>query len=226
MKRTTLLLIFLSAVCVNAEWKFDNDTDVQEKEDKRNEEREEARKALERVRFGVKVGGGGGQQFLGKVNDNGGFGEGGIMLNFPLSRLNNGNLVLATELNYGFRGVQEYNETYINIPLMFQYVSFFYPTTDIQVHWVPSPKRHFFMHLKTIKEAGAYIDIPLSTEGRGWNKSDWNYKDRNSLDFGGMLGYAFQLENIILGIRGTVGYTDFGGSSLLLQGKMYLGYLF
>jgi len=30
MKKTTLLFIFLTAVCVNAEWKFDNDPDVQE----------------------------------------------------------------------------------------------------------------------------------------------------------------------------------------------------
>jgi hypothetical protein len=50
------LLIILSAVCANAEWTFDNDKEVQERGDKRDEEREEARKALDRVRFGVKVG--------------------------------------------------------------------------------------------------------------------------------------------------------------------------
>jgi hypothetical protein len=220
MKRTTLLLIFLSAVCVNAEWKFDNDTDVQEKGDKRNEEREEARKALERVRFGVK----GSIGFLGAFD--GYVGEGGIMINTPLSRTKDGNLVLATELNlYGFRrdihSNRSYNEYYLNFPFMFQYVSFFYPTSDIQVHWVPSPKRHFYMHFKTIAEAGAFIDIPLKTTFNGED-----YKDMNFFDIGVMLGGAVQLESIILGIRGAVSYIDFAGWSLFPQVKMYLGYLF
>jgi hypothetical protein len=222
MKKTTLLLIFLTAVCANAEWKFDNDTDVQEKGDKRNEEREEARKALEAVRFGVKVEGG---SLYG----------GGIMINTPLSRLNNGNLVLATELNIGFRAADIYsdfygdnnyhyevfNETCLSIPLMFQYVSFFYPTSDIQVHWVPSPKRHVFMHLKTIAEAGPIIEIPFNVTYGGKE-----YKDRNFFDFGGMLGYAVQLESIILGVRAGASYTDFGDYSFLIQLKLYLGYLF
>jgi len=238
MKRTTLLLIFLSAVCVNAEWKFDNDKDVQEKGDKRDEEREEARKALDRVRFGVKVGGFFGGSAISSSEDvDGSSGDIetsgldiGIMINTLLSRLKNGNLVLATELNYGDRTVWWYGdyrffETYLNIPLMFQYVSFFYPTTDIQVHWVPSPKRHFYMHLKTIVEAGAFIDIPLITEIDDGRDSE-KYKDRNFFDLGGMVGYAAQLENIILGLRLAASYVDFGGSSLLLQGKLYFGYLF
>jgi hypothetical protein len=223
MKKTTLLLIILTAVCANAEWKFDNDTDVQEKEDKRDEEREEARKALERVRFGVKGGG--------VVGDAGGAiygGNGGIMLNFPLSRLSNGNLVLATELNFGGRSIQRIagEEFYINVPLMFQYVSFFYPTSDIQVHWVPSPKRHVFMHLKTIAEAGAFIDFPFGTYTTINNNGEEKYKDRNFLDPGVMVGYAVQLESIILGARVAASYTDIGSSSLLLQFKGYLGYLF
>jgi hypothetical protein len=245
LAKTTLLLIFLFAVCVNAEWKFDNDTDVQEKGDKRNEEREQARKALEGVRFGVKVGGGYGVEAIG--NDiEGGVLDGGIMINIPLSRLKDANLVLATELNFGYRGISNlihldpegyedhhYEETYLNIPLMLQYVSFFYPTSDIQVHWVPSPKRYFYMHFKTIKEVGVFFDIPFVTTHE-WNwynggfgkDKEKNYKDRNSFDIGGMVGYAAQLENIILGLRLAASYVDFGGSSLLLQGKMYLGYLF
>jgi len=214
------LLILLTAVCANAEWKFDNDKEVQERGDKRDEEREEARKALERVRFGVKGGAGLGTQIAGESL----FaivGEAGIMINTPLSRMKDVNLQLATELNYGFRiiegsGYDEYHETYLNIPLMFQYVSFFYPATDVQVHWVPSPKRHVFMHLKTIKEVGAFIDIPLGTE----------IDNRNFFDLGGMVGYAAQLENIILGLRLAASYVDFGGSSLLLQFKLYFGYLF
>jgi len=115
---------------------------------------------------------------------------------------------------------------------MFQYVSFFYPTTDIQVHWVPSPKRHVFMHLKTRLEAGAFIDIPLGTEVEYENNYPYigsvkeDYKDRNSFDLGGIVGYAFQLENIISGLRLTASKVDFGGSSLLLQFKLYFGYLF
>ena len=237
--KTTLLLIILSAVCVNAEWKFDNDKDVQEKGDKRDEEREEARKALDRVRFGVKAGGLFGMG-IGGTDIGGGDLEAGIMINIPLSRLNNGNLVLATELNFGWRemsgdggvGVElDYEEAYINIPLMFQYVSFFYPTTDIQVHWVPSPKRHVFMHLKTIMEAGAFINIPISTTVKdvvcGCEDDDKDdYKGRNFFDLGVMVGYAVQLESIILGARIGASYTDLGGSALLLQGKAYLGYLF
>ena len=232
--KTTLLLIILSAVCVNAEWKFDNDKDVQERGDKRDEEREEARKALDRVRFGVKAGGGAGISTLFHTEE----AEGGIMLNIPLSRLNNGNLFLATELNVGWHyvnlddgDVEWYQEIYLKIPLMLQYVSFFYPTSDIQVHWVPSPKRHVFMHLKTIKEAGAFIDIPLETRvlSGAYGKEgvvEKAKKDRNFFDPGIMVGYAFQLENIILGLRVAASYVDFGGSSLLLQGKMYFGYLF
>jgi hypothetical protein len=119
---------------------------------------------------------------------------------------------------------------------MLQYVSFFYPTSDIQVHWVPSPKRYVFMHLKTIIETGAFIDIPFGTTIRIDSHNDNNgnyvswverdYKDRNFFDLGGMVGYAAQLENIILGLRLAASYVDFGGSSLLLQGKLYFGYLF
>jgi len=219
MKKTTLLFVFLTAVCANAEWKFDNDPDVQERGDKRDEEREQARKALDRVRFGVKAGGGGGCG-----GECAGF-DVGIMLNFPLSRLSNGNLVLATELNYGgrefdFSKEDMYSEWYLSIPFMFQYVSFFYPTSDIQVHWVKSPKRHFYMHFKTIAEAGAFIDIPLSIKKHGWEK----YNDRHFLDLGVMLGGAVQLESIILGTRLATSYTDLGG--LIIQLKGYLGYLF
>jgi hypothetical protein len=243
-KSATILLIILSAVCANAEWTFDNDKEVQERGDKRDEEREEARKALERVRFGVKVGSGLGWGVFG--DEIVAFrADIGIMINTPLSRLKNGNLVLATELNFGFAEVDNwdmdltkytYSESHLNIPLMLQYVSFFYPTSDIQVHWVPSPKRHVFMHLKTIAEAGAFIDIPFGTTIRIDSHNDNNgnyvswverdYKDRNFFDLGGMVGYAAQLENIILGLRLAASYVDFGGSSLLLQGKMYLGYLF
>jgi hypothetical protein len=234
LAKTAIFLILLTAVCVRAEWKFDNDPDVQERGDKRDEEREQARKALDRVRFGVKVGGFGGLSAFGDGYDGVGL-DGGIMLNIPLSRLNNGNLVIATELNYGYREGGESEETYLSVPLMLQYVSFFYPTTDIQVHWVKSPKRHVFMHLKTIMEAGAFIDIPLESTGREntiYGPSHHkDYKDRNSFDLGGMVGYAFQLENIILGLRAAASHTDFGGyymgnSSVLLQGKLYLGYLF
>jgi hypothetical protein len=243
MKKTTLLLIILTAVCANAEWTFDNDKEVQERVDKRDEEREEARKALERVRFGVKGGGGAGGGVIGETNFTYG-GEVGIMINIPLSRLKDGNLVLATELNIGSREVDgpssfgnildsKFEETYLNIPLTLQYVSFFYPATDVQVHWVPSPKRHVFMHLKTIMEAGAFIDIPLGTTISGergyyptYDYFKEDYKDRNSYDIGGIVGYSFQLENIILGLRVAANYTDFGGSSLLLQGKLYFGYLF
>jgi len=42
--KTTLLILFLSAVCVYAEWTFDSDNDVQEREQKRDAEREEARR--------------------------------------------------------------------------------------------------------------------------------------------------------------------------------------
>jgi hypothetical protein len=230
MKKTTLLLIILSAVCANAEWKFDNDTDVQEKGDKRDEEREEARKALEGVRFGVKVEGGAGGSIIGESHSPLEI-EGGIMLNFPLSRLNNGNLVLATELNYGGRMINNdfstHQENYISIPLMFQYVSFFYSTSDIQVHWVKSPKRHVFMHLKTIAEAGVFTDIPFRIKVYNRYGDNDNYKDRNFLDLGVMVGGALQLESIILGARVATSYTDFGGgSTLLIQLKMYLGYLF
>jgi len=238
MKTTTitiLLLILLTAVCANAEWKFDNDKDVQERGDKRDEEREQARKALEGVRFGVKVGGGGGHSAFGESIYTFGY-DLGIMLNFPLSRLQNGNLVLATELNFGHRYVDAHSpffvENYLSIPLMFQYVSFFYPTTDIQVHWVKSPKRHFYMHLKTIAEAGAFIDIPLGTKvsyeeaGSIFHTDQKDYKDRSFLDIGGMVGGAFQLESIILGIRISASYADFEGSNLPIQLKGYLGYLF
>ena len=242
------LLILLSAVCANAEWKFDNDKEVQERGDKRDEEREEARKALERVRFGVKVGG-----FLGSVGDfhasTDDIPEIGIMINTPLSRIKDGNLVLATELNYGERRMKDakygqsgrkYNEDYLNIPLMFQYVSFWFPASAIQVHWVQSPKRYWYMHFKTIMEAGAFIDIPFGTTiNDGYDPANCvvngsvidcdskkDYKDRNFFDLGGMVGYAAQLENIILGLRLAASYTDIGGSSLLLQGKLYFGYLF
>jgi len=239
MKKTTLLLILLTAVCVNAEYgyTFDNDKNVQERESKRDEEREQARKALERVRWGVKAGWGGNGAIVG--------GEAGIMLNIPYSRLANGNLQLATELNGGFRwgdthhsNPNEYEEIYLNIPLVLQYVSFYYPTTDIQVHWVPSPKRHFYMHLKTIAEAGVFIDIPFGTTVDPSHKTfDINgdlldgkkedCKDRNFFDLGVMLGGAVQLESIILGARVAASYTDFTGSSyLFLQAKAYLGYLF
>jgi hypothetical protein len=164
--------------------------------------------------------------------------EVGIMLNIPLSRIKDGNLLLATELNWGDREVyanhdeDEYQEAYLNIPLMFQYVSFFFPASAVQVHLVPSPKRHVLMHLKTIIEAGAFIDIPLGTTfkisdpNNTYTYFKGDYKDRNFFDLGGMVGYAAQLENIILGLRLATSYVDFGGSSLLLQVKGYLGYLF
>ena len=213
---------------------FDNDKDVQELESKRDADREEARKALERVRFGVKVGGG--MQTFGDEIDVYG-GDVGIMINIPLSRIKDGYLFLATELNLGDRLVfvldrnkdYSYEEIYLNIPLMLQYVSFFYSTSDIKANLLPGPKQHFLMHLKTIIEAGVFIDIPLSTKSEGFytdNRSDWDYKDRSSFDFGGIVGVAVQLENFILGIRGAASYIDFGSSSLLLQGKAYLGYLF
>jgi len=256
--KTTLFLIFLFAVCGYAEYTFDNDKEIQEKEHKRDMEREEAKKALEKIRFGAKVGFGAGAQILGEdifVAD----GEAGIMINAPLSLLNvlnlpsigSGNFLIATELNLGFRYARnhgkgywdnytyhnentDYDETYLNIPLMLQYVSFFFPTSDIKAHLLPSPKRHFLMHLKTIAEAGAFIEIPLKTISErseytpvyGYRYYNENYKDRNFFDLGVVVGGAFQLESITLGVRVAVSYMDFGGSALVLQGKAYLGYLF
>jgi len=237
--KTTLIFVLLAVVCGYAEYTFDNEPDIQEKENKRDTEREEARKALERMRFGVRAGVFWGLGILGEEVEADGV-EGGIMLNIPLSRLNDGNLLIATELNYGTRwghgeyyrskdGYLErddYEEYYLNIPLTLQYVSFFFPTSDINAHLVPSPKRHFLMHLKTIVEAGAFLYIPLKTEVRSWLGDYEDYDDRNFFDLGVIVGGAFQLENIILGVRIEASYTDSGGSSLLLQGKSYLGYLF
>jgi len=245
MKKTTLLFIFLASVCGYAEYTFDNDQDIKEKENKRDMEREEARKALEKMRFGVKIGGFyGGGIFGEKLVEEGG-GEVGIMINIPLSRLKDGNLLIASELNYGTqKGYGEefmfktgaygeiyyengYKEDFLNIPLTLQYVSFFFPVSDINAHLLPSPKRHFLMHLKTMVEAGAFIHIPLETKRGDAFYDEWNdYDGRNFFDLGAVVGGAFQLESITLGVRISASYTDLGGSALLLQGKAYLGYLF
>jgi len=88
--------------------------------------------------------------------------------------------------------------------------------------------RIYRLRLKSI-----VIDIPLGTTISGergyyltYDYFKEDYKDRNSYDIGGIVGYSFQLENIILGLRVAASYVDFGGSSLLLQGKLYFGYLF
>jgi hypothetical protein len=256
--KATLLFVFLAAVCSHAEYTFDNDKDIQEKENKRNMEREEARN-LNRMRFGLKLGFGGGTAVIGN-GDVIGVG-GGIMVSIPLHLLNvlnipsigEGDFWLASELNYGYRDAyryveanngggntkEDYEETYLHIPLLLQYVNFFFPASDIKAHLLPSPKRYFLMHFKTIKELGAFLDIPLKT-GVYWkdyyvgtypNETkvegyDGDYKDRNFFDLGILVGYALQLESITLGVRVSASYMDFGGSQLVVQFKGYAGYLF
>ncbi|MDR0516353.1 MAG: hypothetical protein LBH25_04840 [Fibromonadaceae bacterium] len=200
-----MLLVFLAAICGHAEYTFDNDKDIQEKENKRNMEREGARN-LGRMRFGLKFGGGGGPAVIGDdcVVAGGGV---GIMVNVPLHFLNvlnipsigEGDFWIASELNYGFRydnAHNDYNEAFLHIPLLLQHANFFFPASDIKAHLFPSPKRHFLMHLKTIKEIGAFLDIPLDTDYDGRK----DYKERN--------------------------FFDFGGSQLVVQFKGYAGYLF
>jgi hypothetical protein len=255
------LLVFLAAVCSHAEYTFDNDKDIQEKESKRDMEREKARN-IERIRFGLKFGGGGGAAVIGDGGSIAG-GEGGIILSAPLALLNvlnipsigEGNYWLAAELNYGFRDArrkiegkersysysdyEHYEENYLHIPLLLQYVNFFFPASDIKAHLLPSPKRYFLMHFKTIKELGVFLDIPLSTGvywndyyvGTGANQTkvegyDGDYKERNFFDLGVLVGYALQLESITLGVRLSASYMDFGGSQLVVQFKGYAGYLF
>jgi len=246
--KTTLLFIFLASVCGYAEYTFDNEPDIKEKENKRDMEREEARKALERMRFGVRFGVAVGENPFG--SDLGGELEAkalemGIMLNIPLSRLKDGNLLIATELNYGRRDgfsseeiydnilgfsrykEHDYEESFLDIPLTLQYVSFFFPVSNINAHLLPSPKRHFLMHLKTMVEAGAFLHIPLGTKIGDAYEGDWeDYGDRNFFDPGIVVGGAFQLESITLGVRISASYTDMGSSALLLMFKGYLGYLF